>query len=240
MESASGVTLEKTMVATGIKRFVCCLAVSASLSLVPAFAAGEPDKAPPPGTPSPSPAKPAQGMPKPGEAKLDAKSDPAAPNPPAPMPVKTVTAKTGNAGDDALTGEASANVRKYCTNIAAAATDARFAWQSKKLQELESQIQSRIAELDAKQAELKSLLDKHEAVAKQARETLVGIYSKMKPETAATQIGALDDDMATAVLAALSPRQASAIFDEITPPERAAKLAGMLANPLAPPANKKL
>ena len=72
MESASGVTLEKTMAAPGIKRFVCCLAVSASLSLVPVFAAGEPADKAPPGTPSPSPAKPVQGMSKPGEAKLDA------------------------------------------------------------------------------------------------------------------------------------------------------------------------
>ena len=238
MESASGGTLEKTMVATGIKRFVCCLAVSASLSLVPVFAAGEPADKAPPGTPSPSSDKSTQGMFKPGEAKPEAISDPATQN--SPAPARMVTAKTGNSGDDALTSEASKNVRKYCTNIAAAATDARFAWQSKKLQELESQIRSRIVELDAKQAELKSLLDKHEAVSKQAREALVGIYSKMKPETAATQIGALDDDMATAVLAALSPRQASAIFNEITPPERAAKLAGMLANPLAPPADKKL
>lgn len=228
------------MVATGIKRFAFWLAMSASLCLAPVFAAGEPADKAPPATSAPNPDKPGQGMSKPGDTKLDANGDSVAANPPVPSPVRTITARTGNIGDGALTGEASANVRKYCTNIAAAATDARFAWQSKKLQELESQIRARITELDAKQGELKSLLDKHEAVSKQAREALVGIYAKMKPETAATQIGALDDEMATAVLAALSPRQASAIFNEITPPERAAKLAGMLANPLAPPADKKL
>ena len=47
-------------------------------------------------------------------------------------------------------------------------------------------------------------------------------------QTLATQISALDDDMAAAVLAQLSPRQASAIFNEIVP-DRAAKLAGLIA-----------
>lgn len=121
-------------------------------------------------------------------------------------------------------------VRKYCVNIAAAATDARFAWQTKKLLEIESRIKARITELDAKEAALKSVLDHRDAVAKEAKETLVNIYAKMKPENAAAQIAALDDEMATAVLAALSPRQAGAIFGEITPPERAAKLAGLLAS----------
>jgi flagellar motility protein MotE (MotC chaperone) len=229
MERASGGTLEKTTVATGIKRFVCCLPVAVSLSLAPTLAAGETIDAPPPVTGTASPRAP----------KADAANNPPLPDPPASALGKMLTAKTGNSEDSAAS-EASANVRKYCTNIAAAATDARFAWQSKKLQELDLQIKARIAELDAKQAELKSLIDKHEAISKQAREALVGIYSKMKPETAAPQISALDDDMAVAVLAALSPRQASAIFDEMTPPERAAKLAGLLANPLAPPADKKL
>ncbi len=45
--------------------------------------------------------------------------------------------------------DAQASVRKYCVNIAAAATDARFTWQSKKLLEVETRIKARIAELDA-------------------------------------------------------------------------------------------
>ena len=50
----------------------------------------------------------------------------------------------------------------------------------------------------------------------------------MRPETAATQISQLDDDMAAAVLGQLNPRQASAIFNEIVP-ERAGKLAALIA-----------
>ena len=60
----------------------------------------------------------------------------------------------------------------------------------------------------------------------------------MRPETAATQIGMLDDDMAAAVLAQLTPGKASAIFNEIVP-ERAGKLAAIIAG-TAPTADKKL
>ncbi len=135
--------------------------------------------------------------------------------------------------------EAQASVRKYCMNIAAAATDARFAWQSRKLLEVETRIKARVAELDAKQAELKAWLDHREQMAREARDNLVGIYGKMKPETAAAQISALNDETAAAVLAALTPRQASAIFNEMTPPDRAAKLAGLMSAPAAA-SDKKL
>ena len=128
-------------------------------------------------------------------------------------------------------------VRKYCTNIAAAATEARFAWQTTKLNELEARLKGKIRELDAKEAELREWIDKRDAIQKEASEKLVGIYSKMRPETAASQISALDDDMAAAVLGQLGPRQASAIFNEIVP-DRAAKLAGLIAG--ATPSDKKL
>lgn len=130
------------------------------------------------------------------------------------------------------------DVRKYCTNIATAATEARFAWQTSKLNELETHIKAKIKDLDAKESELREWMDKREALEKKASEKLVGIYSKMRPETAASQISALDDDMAAAVLSQLGPRQASAIFNEILP-DRAAKLAGLIAGTM-PSADKKL
>ena len=138
------------------------------------------------------------------------------------------------------TNEAQASVRRYCVNIAAAATDARFNWQAKKLQEVEVRVKARIAELDARQVELKAWLDRREQVNREARENLVGIYAKMRPETAAAQISLLSDETAAAVLAALTPRQASAIFNEMSQPERAAKLAGLLGNPMSAANEKKL
>ena len=118
--------------------------------------------------------------------------------------------------------------KRYCANIAKAASDARFAWQTERLSALETRIRARAAELDAKTATLREWAAKREALEKKAAEKLVGIYAKMRPETAATQISRLDDDMAAAVLGQLNPRQASAIFNEIVP-ERAGKLAALIA-----------
>ena len=134
------------------------------------------------------------------------------------------------AGGAALAGtEATApDIKAYCANIAVAASDARIAWNTGKLNELETRIKARIRDLDAKTAELRGWVEKRQDIEKRANEKLVGIYAKMRPETAATQISSLDDDMAAAILAGLNPRQASAIFNEIVP-ERAAKLAGLIA-----------
>jgi flagellar motility protein MotE (MotC chaperone) len=145
-------------------------------------------------------------------------------------------------GQTASEPAASPEIRKFCTNIAVAAGDARFAWQTGKLNELETRIKARIQDLDAKEAEVRGWIEKRDAIEKQASDKLVGIYSKMKPETAASQISTLDDDMAAAVLGQLSPQKASAIFNEIVP-ERAAKLAGLIAAvpPVAAPVpDKKL
>jgi flagellar motility protein MotE (MotC chaperone) len=129
-------------------------------------------------------------------------------------------------------------IRKYCTNIAAAASESRFAWQTNKLTDLETRVKAKIKELDAKEAELRGWVDKRQAIEKEASEKLVTIYSKMRPETAASQLGVLDDDMAAAILGQLAPSKASAIFNEI-PPQRAAKLASIIAG-TDPNADKKL
>ena len=133
---------------------------------------------------------------------------------------------------------AETDVKRYCTNIAKAASDARFAWQTERLNALEARIKARAADLDAKTATLRDWIGKRQALEKKAAEKLVGIYAKMRPDTAATQISELDDDMAAAVLGQLSPRQASAIFNEIVP-ERAGKLAALIAG-TAPAGEKKL
>jgi flagellar motility protein MotE (MotC chaperone) len=117
---------------------------------------------------------------------------------------------------------------QYCTNIATAAADARFAWQEKRLKDLDAALKARIVELAAKQAEYKDWLDKRQAFLKSAEENLTGIYSHMRPDAAAAQLAAMDDANAAAVLAKLSPRAASAILNEIDPP-RAARLANTIA-----------
>jgi flagellar motility protein MotE (MotC chaperone) len=129
---------------------------------------------------------------------------------------------------------------RYCNNIGTKAADARFAWQEKRLKDLDATLKARIAELETKQAEYKAWLDKRQSFLKKAEENLVGIYSHMRPDAAAAQLSAMDDANAAAVLAKLSPRTASAILDEIDP-TRAARLANTLAGgDPAPTDGKKL
>ena len=121
-------------------------------------------------------------------------------------------------------------VRQFCTNNAAAAGAARIAWQAAKINELDTQLKQRIAELAAKQAEYEAWLKKREEMLKKAQEDVVAIYAKMAPEAAATQLAAMDDDMAAAVLTKLNSRAASAILAEMDP-DKAAHLANAMVGP---------
>ena len=127
--------------------------------------------------------------------------------------------------------------QRYCQNVAAAAADARFALQTRKLNDLEGEIAKRVAALEAKEAEVKDVLSRHDEAVKHADATLVAIYAKMRPDAAAQQLSALDDATAAAVLEQLNARQASAILNEVTP-ERAVKLVNTISG-LVPSDGKK-
>jgi flagellar motility protein MotE (MotC chaperone) len=151
---------------------------------------------------------------KPGSSELDTSNGVA--------PVRPTTAP--QAAAPAATGEA----QRFCQNVAAAAADARYVWQTRRLTDLQGQVNDQITALEAKEQELKALLARRDDALKRADAALVGIYAKMKPDTAAAQLAVLDDDLAAAVLQQLNPRAASAILDEIAP-ERAAKLVNTIA-----------
>ncbi len=134
------------------------------------------------------------------------------------------------------------DAQRFCQNVAAAAADARFALQTRKLNELQDGIAKRVAALEAKEAEVKAVLAEHEEAKKRAEDSLVAIYSKMRTDAAAQQVAGLDDATAAAVLRGLNARQASAILNEI-PADRAVKLVNAIAGlapaperPSAPPA----
>ena len=131
----------------------------------------------------------------------------------------------------------SADAQTFCRNVATAAADARFALQTRKLGDLEAEVGKRVAALEAKEAEVKDLLARHDEALKQAQASLVAIYAKMRPDAAALQIAALDDATAAALLQGLNARQSSAILNEI-PTERAVKLVAAI-QALAPPEDKK-
>jgi flagellar motility protein MotE (MotC chaperone) len=144
--------------------------------------------------------------------------------PPAPRPAK---AGPPRPAPPATSGPADDEIARFCSSVADPAVDARLAWQLKELEKAESLLRERIAEVEAKRAEYEKWMSLRDEFLKKAEASVVEIYSRMKPEAAATQIAGMADDTAAAVLAKLSPRSASAIFDEMDP-ARAAHLADIL------------
>ncbi len=162
-----------------------------------------------------------------GQAAGSKGGDPPVP-PLAAAPVTPVLAGPAAGAPDAPKLPAPQNeTQQYCSNIAAAAADARFAWQRKQLTDLQAQLKQRVADLEAKEAEFKVVMAQREEMTKKATDTVVGLYAHMKPEAAAAQLAALDDPLAAAILAQLSQRQASSILNEI-PADKAAKLVAVI------------
>jgi flagellar motility protein MotE (MotC chaperone) len=114
------------------------------------------------------------------------------------------------------------DTQQYCANIAAAAGSARSALQEKRLLELEQQIGRRLTELEARRTELQELLNRQEAFARKADESLTAIYARMRPDAAAAQLGNMEEEAAAALLLRLQPKNASAILNEIEPPRAVA------------------
>jgi flagellar motility protein MotE (MotC chaperone) len=117
---------------------------------------------------------------------------------------------------------------RFCANAAPSIAEARIVWQTRRLSELDAQVKQRLTDLETAEAAVQEWVAKRDAMLKAASDELVAIYAKMQPETAAVQIGAMDDQMAAAILAKLKPSAAGAILDEMEA-ERASRLAAFLS-----------
>lgn len=138
---------------------------------------------------------------------------------------------------DALPPNASA-AQQYCFNTADSAADARFAWQAKKIQDMEQALDKKAQQLEAKTEEYKRWLTRRDDFARKAHEKLVGFYTRMRPDAAAVQLATIDEEMAAAVVMKLQTKVASAIMGEMDP-ERAAKIAEIISGAGRIPPNKQ-
>ena len=165
---------------------------------------------------SSAPPAAAKGSPKPVESSPQ----------PAPAPAAKALVTEGTAA------------QQYCANIADAAADARFAWQKKMLAEAQQEVEKRIVKLDAKIAEYQKWLARRDEFSKKAQASLVSIYSRMRPDAAASQLVKMDEETAAAVLLKLDPRVASIILNEI-PAAQAARLTGTISGAARTTTDKK-
>ena len=132
----------------------------------------------------------------------------------------------------AAPGKSDASLAKFCANAAPAVQEARIAWQMKRLGELDAQLKQRIADLEKSEAAAREWVDRRDALLKAASDDVVAIYTKMQPEGAATQMNAMADSLAAAILSKLKPKTASAILNEMEA-ARASKLAAIIAGAAA-------
>ena len=124
-------------------------------------------------------------------------------------------------------------VARYCANVAPVAAEARIAWESRRLNELDTQLKQRIAELEKAEAETRDWVDKRQAMLNAASDDVVAIYSKMDAEAAAAQLASMDEPVAVAILHKLKTNAASAILN-VMEADRAAKLTSMILAIQAP------
>jgi flagellar motility protein MotE (MotC chaperone) len=117
---------------------------------------------------------------------------------------------------------------KFCTNIAPSAEGVRIAWQVKRLTELNEQVKQRLADLKKTEADARDWVARRESLLKSATDNLVAIYSKMQPDTAASQLTAMDVPVAASILSKLNPRVAGAILEQMDA-DQAGKLGVVLS-----------
>ena len=130
---------------------------------------------------------------------------------------------------------ADSGVSRYCANVAPVAAEARIAWETRRLNELDAQIKQRVADLAKAEAETRDWVSKREALLNSASDDVVSIYGKMDAEAAAAQLATMDEAIAVSILHKLNVRAASSILDQM----EAARAARLTSQILAAPAPEK-
>lgn len=124
--------------------------------------------------------------------------------------------------------ETGTEVERFCSNIADAARDRRYALQTEELQKLQQEVDSRIKLLEEKRAEYEAWLKRREDFLAKVEDGVVKIYSGMRPDAAAERLAEMDATLAAGILMKIDPRKASVILNEM---ER--KAAAMLTSVMA-------
>ncbi len=120
-------------------------------------------------------------------------------------------------------------IQRFCSNIADAARDRRYALQAAELKQLQADIDTRMKALDAKKTEYETWLKRREVFLARAQDSVVKIYAGMKPDAAAERLAIVNAELAAAILMKLDTRKASVILNEMDD-KAAATLTGIMAS----------
>lgn len=128
----------------------------------------------------------------------------------------------------ALARADASEIERFCTNIADAARDRRYAMQAAELRTLQAEVDKRIRTLDEKRIEYESWMKRREEFLAKAQDSVVKIYSTMKPDAAAERLAELRVELAAGILMKLDSRKAGTILNEMDS-KAAATLTGIMA-----------
>ena len=106
-------------------------------------------------------------------------------------------------------------IQRFCSNIADAARDRRYALQAQELTELQAGIDQRMKALEDKRAEYEQWLKRREVFLARAEDSVVKIYAGMKPDAAAERLAMVNVELAAAILMKLDSRKAGVILNEM-------------------------
>jgi len=149
---------------------------------------------------------------------------------PVPDPASPPTVEPAKAAPAA---EPPPTVKSYCENIADPALDARFLHQKAELTHLEEELAKKTTLLEGKKTEFQEWLKRRDDFISKAEGNLVKLYSKIKPDAAALQLAALDEEAAAALLLKLSAKVSSAILDQMDT-AKAARLVSVMIGAARP------
>jgi flagellar motility protein MotE (MotC chaperone) len=124
--------------------------------------------------------------------------------------------------------ETDSEIQRFCSSIADAARDRRYALQKMEMETLQKEVDKRIALLEEKRVEYESWMKRRETFLAQAEDKVVKIYATMKPDAAAERLAQLDAHLAAGILMKLDSRRAGVILNEMES-KAAAALTGIMA-----------
>jgi flagellar motility protein MotE (MotC chaperone) len=150
----------------------------------------------------------------------------------APAQPAQLTRETASARPVGLAGGKApdeSEIQRFCSNIADAARDRRYALQAEELKQLQAGIDERMKALEAKKTEYEEWLKRREVFLARAEDGVVKIYAGMKPDAAAERLAMVNAELAAAILMKLDSRKAGVILNEMDQ-KAAATLTGIMAS----------
>lgn len=117
---------------------------------------------------------------------------------------------------------------RFCSNIADPARERRYALKQAELEGLQAEIDERMARLEERRAAYEEWRSKRDEFVLQAQDSLVAIYSRMRPDAAAERLQLLGPPLAAAIVMRLKPSLAGTILNEMDA-DAAARVSSVIA-----------